>query len=416
MAVGQGFSKAVTSGSIFHYDTGDMINSFKGKPGTNSLAGVIRNYNGYSISNYTNGKLFETNGYTETVNIPALGTRTVESVEIYNVYSGYGEDGNYNCCPSLFNYSNGWLNTPLSGSTLYMYEIIYKCESGYTNANYMYHYEYQADNTYNTEYGVFDTSRQIALGDGWYYGWGSFTTQATTSKGYFGLWYYNYNVRDKVSIASISLQQGDSVLPPRQLIPNATTRSNTQALVDLIGNTTLDVTNASFNSTGLLTFDGTNDFIDTNRTDLVAGTGPFAIEAVYKNNSGYGAIITNYGPGYTSNSVWIFAGGLYLNGGYGYVSNWGSGRINGTHHIVCVREADGTFKTYFDGVLDVSNNPGSAANVPANINWRIGSDVNAIGAEPFNGDIYVVKVYNRALTAGEVKQNYGHYKTRFNLP
>ena len=102
MAVGQGFSKVVTSGSVFHYDTGDMINSFKGKPGTNLLVGPNKVFNGYSITNYSNGKLFETNGYEETVNIPALGNRTVQSVEIYNVYSGYGDDGNFNCCPTLF--------------------------------------------------------------------------------------------------------------------------------------------------------------------------------------------------------------------------------------------------------------------------------------------------------------------------
>jgi hypothetical protein len=36
--------------------------------------------------------------------------------------------------------------------------------------------------------------------------------------------------------------------------------------------------------------------------------------------------------------------------------------------------------------------------------------------EPYLGNIDVVKIYNRALTAGEIKQNYGHYKTRFNLP
>ena len=57
MAVGQGFSKAVTNGSVFWYDTGDMINSFKGKPGTNSLDGVIRNYNGAGQETYSNGIL-----------------------------------------------------------------------------------------------------------------------------------------------------------------------------------------------------------------------------------------------------------------------------------------------------------------------------------------------------------------------
>ena len=31
------------------------------------------------------------------------------------------------------------------------------------------------------------------------------------------------------------------------------------------------------------------------------------------------------------------------------------------------------------------------------------------------GDIPVVKIYNRVLTASEVKQNYNAYKNRFNL-
>jgi hypothetical protein len=33
----------------------------------------------------------------------------------------------------------------------------------------------------------------------------------------------------------------------------------------------------------------------------------------------------------------------------------------------------------------------------------------------FNGKIPVAKIYNRGLTAQEVKQNYQQYKTRFNL-
>ena len=33
----------------------------------------------------------------------------------------------------------------------------------------------------------------------------------------------------------------------------------------------------------------------------------------------------------------------------------------------------------------------------------------------YSGDINVVKVYNQALTADEVRNNYRHYKTRFNL-
>lgn len=424
MAVGQGFSKVVTSGSVFHYDTGDMINSFKGKPGTNSLAGIIRNYNGYSLTNYTNGKLFETNGYTETVNIPALGTRTVESVEIYNVYSGYGTDGNYNCCPSLFNYSNGWLNTPLSGSTLYMYEIIYKCESGYTNPNYMYHYEYRADNTYNTEYGLHDDSRRISLGDGWYYAWGSFTTQATTAKGYFGLWYYYYNVRDKVSVASISLQQGDSVLPPRQLIPNATTRSNTQGLLDLTGTYSIDLSNISFNSTGNVVFDGTNDYISLNSFNPNFSAGITMECVAYWTSSpggswqrmfdfGNGASVDNllFCRYSSTDQLWF---GIYNGGATSYVLS-NTGAILFGQYALYTATADGTnFKIYVNGSLIYSGANSTIPVTTPRVNNYLGKS--NWPDSYFNGQIPTARIYNRALTAGEIKQNYNHYKTRFNLP
>ena len=50
-----------------------------------------------------------------------------------------------------------------------------------------------------------------------------------------------------------------------------------------------------------------------------------------------------------------------------------------------------------------------------NQNFRIGADVNG-APEPFGGNIYTVRVYNRGITALEVDQNYKAYRRRFNLP
>lgn len=409
MGVAQGYGKIVTSGLVFVYDAKDYRNSYKGAPGTNIAAGPNRSYSGASLSTYSNGKLFSTNGYTETVYIPTLGYRTVESVEIYNVYSGYGTDGNYNCCPNLFNYAGG---QEFTEGTTYTYQIIYRCESGYTNPNYMYHYEY-GPSGYITEYGVHTEGQREHLGDGWYHAWATFTTNAATTSGNKGLWYYQYNVRDKVSIAAISIVPGTTIRPPLQFIDENTTRSSTQSLYDLTGGSELTVA-CSFKSNGEMTFDGTDDKIDINRNNIISGTGAFTIEAVINNVSGTGVIIGNYGPSYTSNSIWFFAGGMYLNGGHGYMDNYGS-IMNGLHHLVCIREADGTFKTYQDGILRKNTNPGSPASVRSDINWRVGVDVNSTNSEPFNGDIHIVKAYNRALTEAEVLQNYRHYKSRYNI-
>lgn len=187
------------------------------------------------------------------------------------------------------------------------------------------------------------------------------------------------------------------------------TRSNTQSVYDLsLSNNTLTV-GCSFDSDGYPTFDGSNDYIDIANSSLVAGYDEFTIEAVYTLNGGSGVIIGNYGPGYTSNSVWVYSGGMYLNSGYGYTSN-----PTGTYHLVCVRTKNGNFRTYRNGEL-VTNNTTSTANIVTNINWKIGVDVNSTTSEPFNGKIHALRVYKRVLKDQEVYKNYLKYKSRFSI-
>jgi hypothetical protein len=159
-----------------------------------------------------------------------------------------------------------------------------------------------------------------------------------------------------------------------------------------------------------MTFDGTNDYFDLNSDNIIGGTQDFTIDAAY-NHTGTagGAIFSNYGPSYTSNAIW-FSGqyGFYLNGSC-YAPSL---PVTGKNHMVATRES-GVVKLYLNGNL--VNTTTLNSSVATNINYRIGTDVNGT-AEPFTGQIYSVKIYNRALSAGEVRSNYNHYKTRFNLP
>ena len=419
MAVAQGYGKTSSNGLVFAYDAADMVNSFKGKPGTNILVGVLRNYDGYSITNYSNGKLFETNGYTEVVNIPTLGTTTVESIEIYNVYSGYGNDGNYNCCPTLFHYSTSWRSTILQGNTNYTYEIVYKCDSGYTHPNYMYHYEYRADGTYNTEFGVHDNSRRTELGDGWYHAWGSFTTQATTADGYFGCWYYNYNTKDKLSIAKISLQEGLSVLPPKQLITPNTSRSVTQSLYDLTGNATLSLASVSFDSTGDIVFDGTDDTISVSSYPAIELADNVSIEYVYMRLS-TDPVLDVIANKYHSTGWELFCqtGNTFAlagrNGDGTYYSTSNAAytiQNNKYYHLVAVKEGT-SWRLYVNGELYASLTTGSVGTWSNAGILQIGGE----GGGYFpNMKLPILKIYNRVLTQAEILQNYRHYKSRYNL-
>lgn len=161
---------------------------------------------------------------------------------------------------------------------------------------------------------------------------------------------------------------------------------------------------------GSLFFDGTNDYVDLNSNNIVAGTNPFTIESFYKTTgASNGAIFTNYGTGYGS-GVW-FAGryGIWINAAV-YVIN--APLPLGTYHMTATRDGSGNVRLYINGVL---NNTGTlTGNIPSNINFRIGSDVNGF-AEQLTGNLYSLKVYNRALSAQEVLQNYNALKGRFNL-
>ena len=167
----------------------------------------------------------------------------------------------------------------------------------------------------------------------------------------------------------------------------------------------------SFDSNAQIYFDGTDDCIDLNTNSLITGTNPFTIESITNKTAGsYGAILGNYGPGYGTGLWWATAG-LYL-GGNLYHTDY-STTMAGWHYSAVTRDSSGNAKLYRDGVL--INTATLNASVPANINWRIGADVNGAG-EALAGNIPVVKTYNRVLSDAEIKQNYNKYKTRFNLP
>jgi len=171
---------------------------------------------------------------------------------------------------------------------------------------------------------------------------------------------------------------------------------------------------ASFTSTngGSVLFDGSNDYVETNSSTIIPnGLSPFTIEVLYTMTaSGGGELFGNYGPGYTSGTVW-FSGqyGVYINGA---VYAAGAPLATGTRHMVSTRNNDGFTTTYINGV--VSNTGMLTASVSNSQNYRIGTDVNGT-AEPFAGHLYLIRVYNRALHSYEIAENFQANRARVGL-
>lgn len=187
-------------------------------------------------------------------------------------------------------------------------------------------------------------------------------------------------------------------------------------IVDTVGGLKNNIMNApAFTFRKGLTFSGSH-YIDVPSNNIISGMQPFTIECWYNSTGSAGQeLFGNYGSGYTTGYLWFFPGGLYLNGGSGisYFSDYGT-RCFGRHHIVATRDAAGNCVTYLDGGASGIVSGTNAVSVVTGLNFRIGADVASAG-EAFVGDVYALKVYNRVLSAAEVKQAFFANRGRYGM-
>lgn len=236
-------------------------------------------------------------------------------------------------------------------------------------------------------------------------------TASLTCSFYFYMWPSALSTFD---IADLQVEVKDHATPF-----TLTSRSNTNALLDVTGNRTINVSNMSFDSNAIPVFDGTNDYLSIGSINLLAMTNSTLEAVIYMNNLSS-----------PDNSYNIF-GGISDEGYHGYheIRNSGSGykmtywtASNGWqyantslsagtwYHIVWVWVGT-TLTWYLNGVSDGSYAFSTFSPYGLGIN-RISSFPNE---RYMNGKIPLAKIYNRALSASEISQHYYSYKTRFGI-
>lgn len=174
---------------------------------------------------------------------------------------------------------------------------------------------------------------------------------------------------------------------------------------------------------GTLIFDGTNDRVSLPAI-LPAGAGQYTIETVFKASSIKTQVV------WEQNSSTVVqnerACMILLDSGLGGFNGQGNDYHSiipytagvWYHWVIVVDKfrTTNTIKLYNNGTLYSEGNPSNGA---ANLN--VGNYASAAGyklnanSEYFDGQIPVVRIYNRCLTPSEIKENYNGYKTRFNL-
>jgi hypothetical protein len=379
MAVAQGYGKTVTSGSVFAYDVADTRNSYIGEPTTNLVSNKIAGDYG---------------------NAPGSSTTTISP------------DGT----------NNATVPVPDATADRYQQTIAGGTYSTGTQLTYSWHYKQLTTHagTLPNELGglyisalinctLVGSKTKIAdLPNGWTRWQATFQISDGSLQSIIRLYFGSV-----IGIGgSSAAYYGHQLELKSHATPFTTgTRSATQGLLPLVGNSTLDLSNVSFDSNAQMTFDGTDDILDTG---LFSGrnpsTDPFTVEAILKSDTLSGARM--WIDASTSGTDRRFFSSLDDGGGNPLGiqgSTWADTTPASTAYTHQTIVMDGnTARSYRNGVATYTK-AYTSYTLPGSLN------IGGRAGFPWLGQIPVAKIYNRALTAAEVDQNYKHYKTRFNL-
>ncbi len=264
------------------------------------------------------------------------------------------------------------------------------------------HFEYGGSSLNNGYFSGTSTHPNHVLGQ-WYYWEDTYTVGADYTSGLIG----PVHAGSSDTIVGIQRFQIEKKSHATQFVNG--TRSATQGLIDRTGTSTINISNASFDSNAQMTFDGTDDTINTGLFNgRNPSTDPFTIEAVVKSDITSGSRMwidaTSNGSSqrlYCAHAATGTATPMGIQG-----SGWSSSGPHDTdyHHYVIVMDGS-VARLYNNGEAHSTKNYTSYQIQALNIGGR--------NSYRWLGDIPIFKLYNRALTAAEVLQNYNATKSRF---
>jgi|694.fasta_scaffold153893_2 hypothetical protein len=373
MATHYANGKTTTSGLVFMYDTVDKENCYKGEPTTNLVpnADIMSSWTTYyrtlALSTFTTE--FGTTGY-RFVNQPSWN----------GIYRSFN----------------------LVNTGLYTFSAWFRYNGGSVDNN--------GATVYISNYGGGDTAAGLDKSKIGVWQRVTFTVNVTSPSNVLFLLISYGGVDSGTPVPDFS--SWEVTMPQIELNSHATpfvngTRSSTQGLLDLTNRNTINLSNVSFDANAQITFDGTNDYVDCGNLSISAGkitvnawvkldafTSP-ASHIVDSALNGWHLSVLSNGIPYFWNGITYHTTGTPL-----ILNTW--------YMLTGVQST--TLDIYVNGVL--ANSIASDVNVTSNNVW-IGAWQS--GTRPFNGKILNTQIYNRALNASEILQNYNATKSRFNL-
>ena len=409
MAVRHGYGKiAGADALVFAYDTGDTVNSYKGEP-TENLADteVYTIYGPATVTTQGTGHLQITTSSTNRGIYYEVGDRPGTWVMSFDYKAIQGNPG-------------------LGGHV----------QGGYGR------WYVDGEEDLSTTDGL--VNLRTKANDGEWHRVSRVVSNVTSSAFNGGIFIQitRKGADSYPAIAEIKNVQIENKTRPTQYAGPSGSRSATEGLKDLTGLGGIDLSNVSFDSNAQMTFDGTDDHIELgdlfDLADHFVDNQSFTIEAMVNirntDTSTSGGIFSNQkfqsqtdAPGF--GLCLIPQGGAikYCMNIVELVNSVQSSfevkapmaaNIGNLEHVMYVYDnTANNIKAYRNGELEVTQ-------TSVDFNWTLPTDTTRtrIGTSTQGGwgyyhemDLPVVKCYNRALTAGEIKNNYSHYKNRFGI-
>lgn len=385
MAVANGFGKVATSGSVFMYDTGDTVNSYRGEPTTNTV-GNLNSYNPLDL--YTWASTGNTSTWSRDTSAPLSPVKGIPLKEVSSGTDSYSD---------TYNTSQDNISAASSGQTWTV--SVYALANAGTNiqiwifgANSSGNYVELAANGFTAtgQWQRISVTMTFSNGSTAYV-----QSRVATSTNGGVIWWDGLQVEQKPN--------------PTQFTVG--TRSATQGLLPLVGNSTINLSSVSFDSNAQIVFDGTDDKINCGTFSVpyltvstwVYKTASTTNQGICRKESGWAVSQYNgtlqVAPGTSWNfydTGYVIPLNTWVNIAYTYSGTGGSDSQS----------------VYINGNRIFTNSNGSGPITSNSNTVNVGYDDNNWF---WNGYIANTIIYNRALTAAEVQQNYNKYKTRFNL-
>jgi len=399
----------VEDGMVFYYDTGNATRSYKGKPTSNLLE---------TDANW----LYVGNTITDPSNYPVALPRNVK-------FSTGGSNNGISWTDACKNFTDSYsAGTQITVSGWHMFYSTDTSLSMNSRDRLGWHYNKDGTSTYG---GTIHTATEW---NKWYYFSNTFSSTGVTTTLRVedgGADYYRSSedaAQTTQYYCNLQREIGDGIVSP--YVKGA--RSVSGSLLDMTGNSTINLTNVSFDSNAQMTFDGTND--DINIGPGTSTSFQRTIEMVFKTNTlGYLYPLAAYTRGGGQSVVggkrmWLgFQNNKFQMHGWGTSDPASTTTIQTGQYYHAVYAYDQSTKKHYiwiNGVLENNSTNDQSGftgwSASGDHNWFVGGDPDcaswtASAGRSLNGDIPIFKVYDRILSTEEVKNNFNGIKKRFGI-